>query len=165
MEWQASAPRGYGTFKHNGFAWRAHRLALLLSGVSFPEEAQVLHRCDNTKCVNPLHLFLGDHDLNMQDKIAKGRDHNQKKTHCPNGHEYSGDNLYVNPKGSRKCKACLREADKKHYAQNAEEIRAKKRVAVLKYYHENRESILQKRKERAALSRLKGGVHECTNKN
>jgi len=28
------------------------------------------------------------------------------KTHCPRGHLYSGENLYVAPDGSRKCKAC-----------------------------------------------------------
>ena len=32
-----------------------------------------------------------------------------KKTHCPAGHEYAGDNLYVHPtKGLRYCRACGR---------------------------------------------------------
>ena len=32
-----------------------------------------------------------------------------KKTHCPAGHEYAGDNLYVHPtKGQRYCRACGR---------------------------------------------------------
>ena len=30
-------------------------------------------------------------------------------THCPNGHPYAGENLYVNPKGSRNCRQCLNE--------------------------------------------------------
>lgn len=35
-----------------------------------------------------------------------------RKTHCPNGHEYAGENLYVNPNtGYRLCLACQRNAE------------------------------------------------------
>lgn len=35
-------------------------------------------------------------------------EHNAKKTHCPRGHEYTPENTYVQPKGSRACRACLK---------------------------------------------------------
>lgn len=31
---------------------------------------------------------------------------NKDKTHCPAGHEYAGDNLYVSPRGGRMCRTC-----------------------------------------------------------
>lgn len=33
---------------------------------------------------------------------------NALKTHCPNGHPYSGDNLYVTKAGHRQCRTCIR---------------------------------------------------------
>ena len=38
---------------------------------------------------------------------------NSRKTHCPKGHPYYGNNLYRHPDGSRKCRACL--ATRKRY--------------------------------------------------
>ena len=37
-------------------------------------------------------------------------------THCPQGHEYSGGNLYVTPSGRRSCKECNRAAKRKYRA-------------------------------------------------
>jgi hypothetical protein len=50
----------------------AHRHAYRLS-FGDPGPLHVLHRCDNTRCGNPAHLFLGTHRDNMLDAWAKGR--------------------------------------------------------------------------------------------
>lgn len=51
----------------------AHRVAFQLSHGSIPVGAHILHSCDNRRCVNPAHLFDGDHTANMRDAAAKGR--------------------------------------------------------------------------------------------
>lgn len=45
----------------------------LYHGRSVPEGMDVLHKCDVAGCIEPTHLFLGTHDDNMADKVAKGR--------------------------------------------------------------------------------------------
>lgn len=50
----------------------AHRYAWKLTHGD-AGELLVCHRCDNVKCTNPGHLFLGTHQDNQADKVAKGR--------------------------------------------------------------------------------------------
>lgn len=65
---------GYGVMVVDDRQLGVHQIAAVLfvdhglaSGVF------VLHHCDNPRCFNPNHLFLGSHNDNMQDKIRKGR--------------------------------------------------------------------------------------------
>lgn len=48
-----------------------------------PDGIMVLHRCDNPKCCNPRHLFLGSHADNMADKVSKGRQYKPGSVNSP----------------------------------------------------------------------------------
>ena len=52
---------------------KAYRAAYREFVAPIPEGAHVLHRCDNPRCINPEHLFLGDQRSNMADMVKKGR--------------------------------------------------------------------------------------------
>jgi hypothetical protein len=76
--WTASLSEdGYGYFGvHEVDGWRmrkAHRIAYQLAYGPIPEGVRVLHTCDDPRCVNPEHLFLGTQTDNMRDMAAKGR--------------------------------------------------------------------------------------------
>lgn len=73
-EWIGSCnPKGYGRFRLNGFEDYAHRQAWRIKNGEIEDGKHVLHRCDNPKCVNPSHLFLGSNLDNIKDCISKGR--------------------------------------------------------------------------------------------
>lgn len=72
--WQSSTNHaGYGRMNYKGIIEKAHRLSYLIHFGEIPNGAHVLHKCDNRLCVNPEHLFLGNQQINMQDKFDKGR--------------------------------------------------------------------------------------------
>lgn len=73
-EWLAYIhPSGYGTIMINKKMRFAHRISWVLSGKLLPSSLCVLHKCDNRKCVNPNHLFLGTKQDNAIDMVIKGR--------------------------------------------------------------------------------------------
>ena len=68
----AKDSRGYGRFSTGGRSGGmvlAHRYALSVTDPG----VHVLHSCDNPSCVNPAHLRMGNHALNMRDMAARER--------------------------------------------------------------------------------------------
>jgi hypothetical protein len=113
-EWQGTVKNsGYGDFKttkyrNQSFPRMAHRVAWWLTFGSIVRKMLIMHRCDNKRCCNPKHLFIGTQAMNMRDASAKGRlqKPHAKKSHCSRGHEYNSANTRIETNGYRKCRIC-----------------------------------------------------------
>jgi len=71
--WTRATNKGYGVVNAMNRTFGAHRVSYELSIGPIPAGGSVCHRCDNPKCINPDHLWLGSHAENMEDMKTKGR--------------------------------------------------------------------------------------------
>lgn len=71
--------------------------------------------CQNRKCVNPDHLEIVTHLENIKRaNYSNNGKYNKSKTHCINGHEYNEINTHYTSSGSRQCRICGRNNQKKY---------------------------------------------------
>lgn len=77
--WQGSKANGYGRIRTGSRQDGSRKLEIvtrvvfrLFNGVDLGS-GFVLHKCDTPACVNPEHLYLGNHSQNMRDKVIRGR--------------------------------------------------------------------------------------------
>lgn len=105
VDWFLSVgSHGYGQIGWGGAGGErglvlAHRLSYCMYNGEIPDDMTVDHTCRRRACWNPRHLRLLDNVANATDNG------NGRKTHCPRGHPYSGDNLIVR-RGARFCRTC-----------------------------------------------------------
>jgi hypothetical protein len=64
---------GYGTLSLGDHKVKAHRFAYFATHQDANPALNVCHSCDNPRCCNPAHLWLGTQSENNHDKVIKGR--------------------------------------------------------------------------------------------
>ena len=68
---KAAGNSGYGVFTLEGRSVSSHRAAWLLLRGPIGAGLCVLHHCDNRRCCNPDHLYLGDKKQNRKDFMQR----------------------------------------------------------------------------------------------
>lgn len=120
--WLRGKCQGYGYFWNGRSHVRAHRFAYEHCIGPIPAGRELDHVCRNRACVNPAHL----EPVPGRENILRGVGITAilaKRTHCPQGHPYAGDNLYARPNRThRECRICRKEEQRRRTAR-CQEIR------------------------------------------
>lgn len=119
--WTASLNNhGYGRFRfgsrRDGSSREisAHVWAYVDAAGPVPPGLELDHLCRVTRCVRPSHLEPVTHRENTLRSESPSAQ-SARKTHCPQGHAYTGDNLHIRPNGSRRCRICVDTQNKARY--------------------------------------------------
>jgi hypothetical protein len=104
---------GYGKIGIEGRTEQVHRAsAHVWLNFDLKSKLRVLHKnsCHRRNCFNPDHLYVGNQSRNILDAVELGTQVNARKTHCPQGHEYTPENTILEIKlfgrKTRHCKIC-----------------------------------------------------------
>lgn len=93
---------GYGQRKVDGRNRLVHRLAYEEAHkVELPRDILVHHTCEEPRCINPDHLVAMTRRTHV-------RLHRNPDNRCRHGHEYTPENTYIKPNGTRRCRECKR---------------------------------------------------------
>lgn len=115
----------------------AHRFSYELLIGPIPEKMVLDHKCYVRFCVNPAHLEPVTQSENLRRRRTNGgAEFQRSKTHCVNGHPYSGENLTIFSSGKRGCKACARERMRAKRAELSQEPRVYEKATHCKNGHE-----------------------------
>ena len=68
-----------------------HRLLWTLRYGTIPAGMQLCHRCDEPRCINPDHHFVGTHEANMADRRQKHRARRERVLADFSGKGWPGD--------------------------------------------------------------------------
>lgn len=83
VEWNGEIiHNGYGRFSVNCKKTLAHRFSYELNNGKIPYGMLICHSCDNRKCVNPKHLFIGTTEQNIKDMLIKKRHAYGERQRC-----------------------------------------------------------------------------------
>lgn len=134
--------KGYGVTTR----FRAHRVVYSAIVGEIPKGLVLDHKCRVRSCCNPDHL----EPVTSRENVLRGigvAAQNARKLICDNGHPL--DDVYIDPKGHRYCRACrpamrLKRKDKhKEYLAGWREANREKTRAASKRHYYKKKGLIQ----------------------
>lgn len=118
--------QGYGHIWIDGATRLAHRVAYELFA-PIPEGLVLDHLCRTPACINANHL----EPVTLVENVMRGQGcmaEYARRTHCPQGHPYEGENLWLRPaanngSGARRCRECKRIENRRYREKKKREAR------------------------------------------
>src|SRR5262245_1991367 len=101
----AKTTAGYGVARLDGRNRYVHRTVYEMLVGPIPPGLEADHLCRNTGCVNPRHVELVTHRVNIRRGKAAVR---AAATHCRRGHLLTADSAFIRADGARCCRQCSR---------------------------------------------------------
>lgn len=120
---------GYGTISHRNKLKLIHRISYLLFKGKIPKNMCVLHTCDNRKCINPDHLFIGTKGDNNRDRANKNRSIKGEKHPIAKLTDSLALEIYYSPLSSREAA--------KYYGISATLVKNIRRKTAWRHIHGN----------------------------
>jgi len=100
---------GYGTLGSR----YAHRVVYEELVGEIPDGLHLDHLCRVRSCVRPLHL----EPVTQRENTLRGQNFcavKARQTHCIHGHEFTPANTYVRTNGTRQCRTCRAETQRRN---------------------------------------------------
>lgn len=118
--WTAATRTGYGV-THVGSRTDGSRRYVMVHRLLYehlvgpiPEGLDLDHLCRVRACVNPAHL----EPVTRQENLLRGVGLTAQKaaqTHCVNGHPFDEANTHIRSNGTRSCRVCGRERQRRYH--------------------------------------------------
>jgi hypothetical protein len=112
--WSGATSKGYGVIGDGKYKVRAtHRVVWEALVGPIPDGMELDHLCRVRNCCNPDHLEPVPPVENQRRGLVNQY---KRRSHCSLGHEYTPENTYTSPTGTRYCRICKRRRNREDKA-------------------------------------------------